>query len=477
MENTNPAAPAGAAPAAPAPAPAAPAAPVANPTPAVVPATPEMGQAPVAPKKKSKVGLIVTLIIIFLLLAGAAVAAIIFYNIHESAENAISDGFTKLLTADQQKISGTLTSKSDGNTVKLEYTVTEKDGAFSGTGKINVEADGTTIKAGVDVAADSDGNVYFRLADKGNIEDVLGGLIGGLSYSMDSDVADLISNVLGTAIDELDGNWYKIPADMKIGSSKNPMSCVVEKSKNLKSEETAKAVKEAFKEHPFMKAKDGAEVKSKDGYKLYTIEVDNDEYKEFSKALEKIDAYKELSECASSSSVKSTSLYEEYLDEDYDYDFDDEDDDIVVSPEKEKEFKGDIQLGITGWTHELKYVNLTSKEDDTETSIEANIEYSVDKVEIPSDAKEIKELVKTLKASVVSYYVKAMSAQYCTESMQYMGKGSKEACESYVKDAVEEQFGGDDEDVDIEDLIETFSVQNTGGSEATSLMGHLGGIR
>ena len=82
-----------------------------------------------------------------------------------------------------------------------------------------------------------------------------------------------------------------------------------------------------------------------------------------------------------------------------------------------------------------------------------------------------------MKASVVSYYVKAMSAQYCTESMQYMGKGSKEACESYVKDAVEEQFGGDDEEVDIEDLIETFSVQNTGGSEATSLMGHLGGIR
>ena len=477
MENTNPVAPAGAAPAAPAPAPAAPAAPVANPTLAAAPATPVMGQAPVAPKKKSKVGLIIALIIIFLLLAGAAVAAIIFYNIHESAENTISDGFTKLLTADQQKISGTLTSKSDGNTVKLEYTVTEKDGAFSGTGKINVEADGTTIKAGVDVAADSDGNVYFRLADKGNIEDVLGGLIGGLSYSMDSDVADLISGVLGTAINELDGNWYKIPADMKIGRSKNPMSCLVEKSKNLKSEETTKAIKEAFKEHPFMKAKDGAEVKSKDGYKLYTIEVDNDEYKEFSKALEEIDAYKELSECTSSSSVKSTSLYEEYLDEDYDYDFDDEDDDIVVSPEKEKEFKGDIQLGITGWTHELKYINLTSKEDDTETSIEANIEYSVDKVEIPSDAKEIKELVKTLKASVVSYYVKAMSAQYCTESMQYMGKGSKEACESYVKDAVEEQFGGDDEEVDIEDLIETFSVQNTGGSEATSLMGHLGGIR
>lgn len=477
MENTNPAAPAGAAPAAPAPAPAAPAAPVANPTPAAAPATPVMGQAPVAPKKKSKVGLIIALIIIFLLLAGAAVAAIIFYNIHESAENAISDGFTKLLTADQQKISGTLTSKSDGNTVKLEYTVTEKDGAFSGTGKINVEADGTTIKAGVDVAADSDGNVYFRLADKGNIEEVLGGLIGGLSYSMDSDVADLISNVLGTTIDELDGNWYKIPADMKIGSSKNPMSCLVEKSKNLKSEETTKAIKEAFKEHPFMKAKDGAEVKSKDGYKLYTIEVDNNEYKEFSKALEEIDAYKELSECTSSSSVKSTSLYEEYLDEDYDYDFDDEDDDIVVSPEKEKEFKGDIQLGITGWTHELKYASLTSKEDNTETSIEANIEYSVDKVEIPSDAKEIKELVKTLKASVVSYYVKAMSAQYCTESMQYMGKGSKEACESYVKGAVEEQFGSDDEDVDIEDLIETFSVQNTSGSEATSLMGHLGGIR
>lgn len=477
MENTNPAVPAGAAPAAPAPAPAAPAAPVANPTPAAASATPVMGQAPVAPKKKSKVGLIIALIIIFLLLAGAAVAAIIFYNIHESAENAISDGFTKLLTADQQKISGTLTSKSDGNTVKLEYTVTEKDGAFSGTGKINVEADGTTIKAGVDVAADSDGNVYFRLADKGNIEDVLGGLIGGLSYSMDSDVADLISNVLGTAINELDGNWYKIPADMKIGSSKNPMSCLVEKSKNLKSEETTKAIKEAFKEHPFMKAKDGAEVKSKDGYKLYTIEVDNDEYKEFSKALENIDAYKELSECTSSSNVKSTSLYEEYLDEDYDYDFDDEDDDIVVSPEKEKEFKGDIQLGITGWTHELKYVSLTSKEDDTETSIEANIEYSVDKVEIPSDAKEIKELVKTLKASVVSYYVKAMSAQYCTESMQYMGKGSKEACESYVKNAVEEQFGGDDEDVDIEDLIETFSVQNTSGPEATSLMGYLGGIR
>ncbi len=472
MENTNPTAPAGAAPAAPAPASAAPAAPVANPTPAAAPATPVMGQAPVAPKKKSKVGLIITLIIIFLLLAGAAVAAIIFYNIHESAENAISDGFTKLLTADQQKISGTLTSKSDESTVKLEYTVTEKDGAFSGTGKINVEADGTTVNAGVDVAADSDGNVYFRLADKGNIEDVLGGLISSLSYSMDSDTADLLSNVLGTVIDELDGNWYKIPADMKMGNSKNPMSCVVEKSKDLRSEETAKAVKEAFKEHPFMKAKDGAEVKSKDGYKLYTIEVDNDEYKEFSKALEKIDAYKELSECASSSSVKSTSLYEEYLDEDYE-----DDDYTVVSPEKEKEFKGDIQLGITGWTHELKYVNLTSKEDDTETSIEANIEYSVDKVEIPSDAKEIKELVKTLKASIASYYINTMPAQYCTESMQYMGMGSKEACESYVKDAIEEQFGSDGEDVDIEDLIETFSVQNTGGSEATSLMGHLGGIR
>ena len=476
MDNTNPTVP-GAAPA-PAPTPVAPTTPVVN----QAPAAPVAGQAPAAPKKKSKVGLIVTLIIVAVLLIGGAIAAIIFYNIHESPENAISDGFTKFLTAGEEKVSGTLTAKNGGNDVKIEFNLSGKEDAYSGSGKLEVEADGIAINAGVEMAVDGEGNIYFRLADKGNIDEVLKNQLSNLSYSMDSSSAEILSGILGGVVDEIDGTWYKIPADMQSGSVKNPMSCIVEKSKALRSDDTAKKVKEAFKEHPFLKAKDGAEVKSKDGYKLYTIEVDEEESKEFSKALDEIDAYKELSKCVESSSSILNSYdsddygYDLELDSDFDseYDLDEgfDSEDIVAEPETGFKFKGDMQLGVSAWSHELKYISLTSEENDTTTNLEMNIEYKVDDVNIPSDAKDIKDLTKDIMSVVSESYSKTMISTYCTEEFEYAGRGSKEACESYIKQMMQEQFGGSD--VDITDLIQNFSVVDTSGS--STLMGNIGGF-
>lgn len=454
MENANPVTPAGDAPAAPVtPAPAAPAAPatpVVNPTPA---AAPVVNQAPIMPKKKSKVGLIVTLIIIFVLLIGAGVGFFIWWQIHESPENAVADAFSKMLTADEMKASGKLTGKSSSGTdVTFEFDFASKDNAFSGNGKMSIEAEGQKLNFAIDGAMDSDGNVYFRLADKGNINDFLEQYLSEYSYYMDDDTVALISSALGTAVNKLGDSWYKIPADMKMGDSKNPLSCIAEKSKSANKKDAADKIKAAYKEHPFLKLDD--KVESKDGYKLYTAEVDNDKYKEFSDELEDLDYYKDLTDCMSSSSSSSSK-----------------------SESEKTKFDGKVELGISSWSHDLKYVGMTTEKNGEKVELEAKFDYSVDKVEIPSDAKTIEELVKEIKSEFAETYSKTIIAQYCTEEMNYMGMGKTE-CENYVKEYVKEMFGSDDDDsgINIEDIIENFSLE-TNTSGATSLMGNIGGAK
>lgn len=393
--------------------PAAAPAPAADPIGATVPTDPATEQAAAAaePKKKKKTGLIIG-IIVALLLIGCGVGFFIWYTIHESPENSVKDAVSNLWNAENISAKGTAatSTKSGNDTVNVDVTFDAKANdsgvSLSGDLKTKVPSLGD-ISLGGNLVAGNDGVAYIKL---NNVKDLLSGLMGGAMSTYDDDEVELtpeqefqmnLQKAMFEGMGEaLSDTWFKIDT-----SEDSDTKCILDKAKTLNTKDFRKKISDAYEKNPFIVVDEKAEVENRDGLKYITVKVDEKAQEEFTKALKEMSEVKELQKCSESKN-----------DTDSEIEFKSDSDDDKNSLKDAK-----IKLGIAGWSHELKKIEISMKDEKASSDTTVKIDMSYDKVaiEMPSDAKDIKDISKTMKEKMVSKMTDVVE--------DYCGKAYKDA--------------------------------------------------
>ena len=384
-----------------------------------------------APKKK-KTGLIIGIVVVILLI-GLAVGGAIFYMIHESKEQVVLDAVTNLIGAgtiktDARQFDGTInmTDLKDADGVKsisFTFNSSAKASNFSGTGSLKISLDaGKDITIDVNAAYISNDGVYFKLDKLKEAigDDVISGLMGGESsstslYDEYSQISQMISALASSAIEALDGNWFKINGDTFASNKdiKESYDCMTKAVDDLGTKESKEKIASIYGAHPFIENDDEKGTSDADGLKYYSVKTNDDKYKAFINEVKDLSAVKDLKTCMNS----ADSLFGK----------DDEDEKITA----------EIKLGITGWSHELKTIKGNIKSESANMDIDAKIGYEEKSVEAPTDsAKGLEDLVKDIMSSLAktSYMKGLISDTAKSACASKIGTSTYNACiEQYTE--------------------------------------------
>jgi hypothetical protein len=339
------------------------------------------------------------------LLVGAGVGLLVWIMMRESPDSTLKDALSKLWSADNMQANIVVSTKdASGNNTDLTIDGVKDGTKFSGEGKIKTSAGDKDVEIEFSAAYIDGDNMYFKLKNLDKIADSLGSTFGALAGG--STYAELLSGVLGTVVNKIDGQWYKIStSDIKstIGSS-SPYSCMIDSMGSLSDKKAYDKVEEIYKKHRFLSIDSDAKVEEKDGIKYYTIKSDKEESKKFKEEAEHDKALEGLVKCLGDSSL-------EIADDDYGYGSDElnkilsDDSETAEIKKKDSEDKV-VVFGIKPWSHELVDVKISSK-DDSDSSATIKISYDKKEVVAPEGAKSIDDLKKDIeesfKGAITSY--------------------------------------------------------------------------
>lgn len=379
-----------------------------------------------APKKKSHVGLIITIIVITLLLIGGGVAAFLWIMWHESGDVALNDGVAKMLEAENLTFSGTIKQdKSNGMNIKL-------DGAMAGdlvsaNGKIGASG----YNADFDMVYSKDGKAYIKF---GGLKDLLAALpladlMGGTG---DETSGKLINTILGAIADEIDGEWIVFKeSDLKKYTGSASSSCSTDTIMGLFTSGSKEAIANAYKENSFIVIDDSAEVKEVDGVKYYKIKIDGEKKKAFTEATKDIEAVKSLNKCKTSESTSKDST---------------------------EDLTGDLRIGVKSWSHELAGIQGSSKDSEgNKTNFDIKFNYDKKDISVPSNAKTTEELTSSLESAIkkgVSGFAKEYAKTLCESSYGSYGQQYVNMCIEQVEKSLEESMGS----FKLEDMFSSFGL-------------------
>ncbi len=406
-------------------------------TPAVSAATPVVervstaaASVAVAPKKK-KTGLIIGLIIAAIVLIGGIIGVIVFLNIHESPERSLADGLSKLVNAEALQANLSIESETKDNdsvkkvSVSGDFISADGNGAVEGLNLSIETKDFGTISIAADAAYSKDGDLYFKLS---NLEELKKTIVKAISdEDEDEDAAKAIEKILGDVIKVVDNQWVKISKDDLKDQKElaETYDCITEKAKKLNSAEVKQKIADAYTKNSFFTIKnDGKVVKNENGLSYYSLDVDKTKSKDFSKEVFDINEVKEFMACTDAK-----------VEED-----DSEDSDDV-----------EILVGIRGWSHELEAIEL--KDNDSTGTIKISYEKKV--VNIPGDAKSVKDFSEELIKKVSDSYAEILKDSVTSTCKMYYT--NSDAVSKCIDEAMKEM--GDDfdlEDIDVSGLIGNF---------------------
>jgi|GEM_PF-2342614 hypothetical protein len=479
-------------PAAPAPAeaaPAEPAAPAVNPTasfaqstvgnsnpevpaqnPAPIPAVPTATNttAAVPAGKSGSAGKIIAIIVILLVLIGGGVGGFLFYRAHESNERVLSDALKNFIEREvvAAKTKATIEAEEMKLTLSLDSVANAEsessmvlDASFEGNG---VYPD---MNAKLEAVSGKDA-LYVKVADYGNLATAIGEIAE----------KDEVEYALAAVFNKIGSDWYEIPYSELGTEYSKSVDCMRDVMKDLKSGNYTEELMKSYKQYPFIVV-DGKPEKA-DGYKLYTVKIDEDLAEKFGDDFENLGFYKDVEKCVESASRGYSSLgsksgenlFGNLLgngsnsadrtitaledDDDYDYDWDDGVD-YIVDERSSNKVEPVVKLGIKPWSHKLVFVSVTAESDDVSIKVESNLSEE-GTVTIPSDTKSIDELKSQLEEMLNTANSSRNSKYYdlyCTKENNYSGYDNETDC----KEAVDELFGGAG-GTSIESLIDGFSI-------------------
>ena len=409
--------------------------------------------ATVKTKGKKKTGLIIGLAIAAVAVIGGGVGAIAYLNWHESPEQTLADAISNVWNAKNIQAEATITGEakdkdSDFSKIELKMNMIATQNAASmsiNTLSIDTKENGS-YNLSVESAYSLDDDIYFKI---GGIKEAFDGAMKNVDKDEAEELA-AISGMVGGVIEVLDNQWIKIDSDLlKEMGVKDQYDCYKEKAKVLSSEDFKKKVAEIYENHGFIALKDDKVVKTEDGLSYYSIKIDDKESEAFGEEVEKLDEVKALTACFDSKLDTDDDEDEEW-DDDLDLEFNDD----IKKEDEQKDY--DLLVGISGWNHTLKAVEVKSSDDDADMSIKLNLSYDEKAVELPGDAKNAKDLVEELKKAIQSSALDLVKQQV-TAQCGLMYDSEKEITDC-VETVMEENAEEIEEELGGLDLVDMFDV-------------------
>ena len=409
--------------------------------------------ATVKTKGKKKTGLIIGLAIAAVAVIGGGVGAIAYLNWHESPEQTLTDAISNVWNAKNIQAEATITGEakdkdSDFSKIELKMNMIATQNAASmsiNTLSIDTKENGS-YSLSVESAYSLDDDIYFKI---GGIKEAFDGAMKNVDKD-EAEELETISGMVGGVIEVLDNQWIKIDSDLlKEMGVKDQYDCYKEKAKALSSEDFKKKVAEIYENHGFIALKDDKVVKAEDGLSYYSIKIDNKESEAFDEEVEKLDEVKALTSCFDSELDTDDDEAEEW-DDDLDLEFNDD----IKKEDEQRDY--DLLVGISGWNHTLKAVEVKSSDDDADMSIKLNLSYDEKAVELPGDAKNAKDLVEELKKAIQSSALDLVKQQV-TAQCGLMYDSEKEITDC-VETVMEENAEEIEEELGGLDLVDMFDV-------------------
>ena len=412
--------------------------------------------ATVKTKGKKKTGLIIGLAIAAVAVIGGGVGAIAYLNWHESPEQTLTDAISNVWNAKNIQAEATITGEakdkdSDFSKIELKMNMIATQNAASmsiNTLSIDTKENGS-YNLSVESAYSLDDDIYFKI---GGIKEAFDGAMKNVDKD-EAEELEAISGMVGGVIEVLDNQWIKIDSDLlKEMGVKDQYDCYKEKAKALSSEDFKKKVAEIYENHGFIALKDDKVVKTEDGLSYYNIKIDDKESEAFGEEVEKLDEVKALTSCFDSELDTDDDEAEEW-DDDLDLEFNDD----IKKEDEQRDY--DLLVGISGWNHTLKAVEVKSSDDDADMSIKLNLSYDEKAVELPGDAKNAKDLVEELKKAIQSSALDLVKQQVTAQcGLMYDSEKEITDCVETVMEEnaeeIEEELGG----LDLVDMFDTIDL-------------------
>lgn len=404
-------------------------------------------------KGKKKTGLIIGLAIAAVAVIGGGVGAIAYLNWHESPAQTLADAISNVWNAKNIQAEATITGEakdedSDFSKIELKMNMIATQNAASmsiNTLSIDTKENGS-YSLSVESAYSLDDDIYFKI---GGIKEAFDGAMKNVDKD-EAEELEAISGMVGGVIEVLDNQWIKIDSDLlKEMGVKDQYDCYKEKAKALSSEDFKKKVAEIYENHGFIALKDDKVVKTEDGLSYYSIKIDNKESEAFGEEVEKLDEVKALTSCFDSE-LDTDDDEDEERDDDLDLEFNDD----IKKEDEQKDY--DLLVGISGWNHTLKAVEVKSSDDDADMNVKLNLSYDEKAVELPGDAKNAKDLVEELKKAIQSSALELVKQQV-TAQCGLMYDSEKEITDC-VETVMEENAEEIEEELGGLDLIDMFDV-------------------
>lgn len=297
----------------------------------------------VLPPKKSKKKLVIVLAaivaVLLIVFGGAWAAYALWYN---TPDNAVSDAFSKALSAKSGSMTGTLTMNADGSTVKAEISSASNEAKqTSATVVLTIGGSGGEYKLTGNFVGTPD-TLYVKLQD----------LRSTISQALGSEYSAMIDQFYGGLINKIDGKWVVLKssdlATLTGGSvSSAETQCFENEIAKLQSDSaTRDELIATYKNNPlFVVESKGSD---SDGNRYSLTPVSDDKAKAFANAVVETKFFKALDDCSKDDLKKS------FIDSTNESTSDDTVADATFN------------VWVDGWTHELKKVAMSAKDDDGE---------------------------------------------------------------------------------------------------------------
>lgn len=332
----------------------------------------------VAPKKKSKKGLIIGVVLAAVVALGLASAAAAYTVVYNNPQNAVNDAFAKALAAKNGVVDGTASLKADNNTASVTYTYTVNDAAqssvdasmnFVGTGDIDVDLKGQFVTTK---------ESYYIKVD--GVQSAITGLLG-------EEYGTVIDEYYGGLLDKVDNKWVVVTLDdineLTNGELKNDeATCIQEKTMRVQTDAQAREeVMKVYGANPLFTIE--AKGSDSDGNRYGLTPVSSQDAKKFFVAFIETQYFTAIDDCT------TDNLKESFTDE------------LDASESSlDDTTKATLDVWVDGWTHNLNKIVLTAKSED---EYEMNAEFKFKLNTNPSvTIPEAETTVDDIKAEIES---------------------------------------------------------------------------
>ena len=318
------------------------------------------------PPKKSKKGLIITLIATAVLLLGLGLAYVYWY---QNPNKVVADAFLHALDSKTVTYTGAVTSAGASKVVVTMNGGATADGSTVNA-KLDYEVDGKKYSLDGNGIIDKKNDVYFKVQ---NIDS----LVNNYRRSIPANSQGLFDQV----IDKVNDKWVKISSeDIKSFSPEiiKTQECLTQSMNDLQNDAAVKnQLVDTYKKHPFIAI--DKTLGAKNGSLGYALKTDTEVEKNFEKEFKNTSFYKSLVKCDSSFANEDEDQLKEYTDT-----FDEN-----VTTE----------LWVDRWSHQI--TKLAVKQDDKEQTINVAIEPKFNQsvtIVAPKDVTTIQQLQQDIQA-------------------------------------------------------------------------------